>query len=92
MGIARDWQCIDGARNLLVNGKGASLAVAATKAKRHVVTEEGAVTDSVVGPVPKPEEPQNLCVEKGYDIKEARKVNRIEAISRMPSRMKPRNV
>ena len=61
-------------RHLMVDGRGIPLAVVATGANRHDVTQVESVLDALViqRPMPTPESPQHLCADKAYDSSGAR--------------------
>jgi putative transposase len=61
-------------RHVLVDGRGTPLAVVATGANRHDVSQLERVLDTVVTkrPEPSPESPQHLCADKAFDSPYAR--------------------
>jgi putative transposase len=61
-------------RHILVDGRGAPLALVATGANRHDVTQTEAVLDGNIAQRPQPteEHPQHLCADKAYDSRDAR--------------------
>jgi len=56
-------------RSLLVDGNGIPLAVAVDGANRHDVTLVQATLEEMMAhrPAPADDEPQNICLDKGYD-------------------------
>lgn len=63
-------------RSLLTEGKGVPLAVAVEGANRHdmKMVESTLQTMVVDRPEPTEEEPQNICMDKGYDYPEVRQL------------------
>ena len=64
---------------MLVDGRGAPLSLIVAGANRHDVKLLGPTLDAIVVKRPKPttQKPQNLCVDKGYTGKPARKEMRV---------------
>jgi len=63
-------------RSLLTDGRGVPLGVAVAGANRHDMKMVRATLETQVGarPQPTPQEPQNLCLDKGYDFDEVREI------------------
>ena len=59
---------------MLVDGRGTPLAIVATGANRHDVSQLELVLDAIVidRPEPTPDRPQNLCADKAFDSGYAR--------------------
>lgn len=61
---------------MLTEGHGLPIAVAVEGAHRHDVKLAGPTLESIViaRPAPTPEQPQHICLDKGYDFDEVREL------------------
>ena len=61
---------------MLTDGQGIPLAVAVEGANRHDMKLVGPTLEAIMveRPLPTPEQPQHLCMDKGYDFPEIRRL------------------